>query len=80
MKRKIGTQLDPDVFNDLKVAAAREGMSLGDLIQTAVVTFLQQQKGGTGRRNGLTRLLANPPLQINDQQFREVLDLDYFEQ
>jgi hypothetical protein len=74
MKVKIGTQLEEEVFQDLKMAAAREKKPISELIQVAVVTYLHQQKGPPGRKNGLARFLEKPPLTISDEDLREILE------
>lgn len=79
MKVKIGTQLDQEVLHDLKMAAAREKTPIGELIQTALVSYLLQQKKPSGRRNVLTRLLAKPPIHVSDDHFREVMALDPYD-
>ena len=77
MKIKIGTQLEEEIFRDLKVAAARENKPISELIQVAVVTYLRRQNQPTDVKNGLRRFLERPPLQISDEQFQETLDADY---
>ena len=79
MKVKIGTQLEEDVFLELKVAAAREKKPISELIQVAVVTYLHQQKGPPGRKNGLARFLEKPALGISDENLREIMEPDYHE-
>jgi len=76
MKVKIGTQLEDDVFQDLKVAAARDKKPISELLQVAVVSYLHQRNGPPGRKNGLTRFLEKPPLGISDGDLREILEPD----
>jgi hypothetical protein len=80
MKIKLGTQLEEEVFRDLKVAASREKRAMGEMIQEAVVNYLERQTHLGGRKSGLTRLLASPELKITDRQFHESMEADFFEQ
>ena len=80
MKIKIGTQLEEEVFRDLKVVAARENKPISELIQVAVVTYLHRQNQPSAEKSGLRRFLERPPLQISDEQFQETLDADYYDQ
>ncbi len=80
MKVKIGTQLEEEVFQDLKVAAARERKPIGELIQVAVVTYLHQQNQPSAVKSGLRRFLEQPPLNISDEAFQEILEADYYDQ
>ena len=44
MKRKIGTQLEDEVYQDLKMAAAQERRPISEVIQVAVTDYLNQKK------------------------------------
>ena len=79
MKIKIGTQIEEQVYQNLKVAAAREKRPVSEIIQEAVSTYLQQARS-RGKKSGLARLLESPPMKISDDQFREVMEADYWDQ
>jgi hypothetical protein len=80
MKIKIGTQLEEKIYLDLKVAAARERRAIGELIQDAIATYIQQQSQPRGKKSGLARLLESPHMQISDQQFLETMEADFWDQ
>jgi len=80
MKIKIGTQLEEEVYQDLKVAAAREKRAISEVIQSAVADYLQRQSAPRGQKSGLARLLESPPMNISDEQFRETMETDYWDQ
>ena len=80
MKIKIGTQLEEEVFQDLKIAAARERKPIGELIQVALVTYLHQQNQPPPVKSGLRRFLEQPPMNVSDEAFQEILDADYYDQ
>jgi len=74
-KIKVGTQIEENIFQQLKLAAARERRPVGEIIQDAVTVYLRRQ-----RKSGLARLLEREPIKISDEQFRESMEADYFDQ
>jgi hypothetical protein len=80
MKRKIGTQLEEEVYRDLKLAAARERRPISDVIQLAITDYLKQKKRGDGRRSGLKRFLDSPAFKLTEEQFRETMEADFYDQ
>jgi len=46
MKKKLGTTLDEDVINELKVLAAKEDKKLSWLIEEALRQYLKGKEGG----------------------------------
>lgn len=80
MKIKVGTQLEDEVFHQLKRQAAEERLPIGEVIQTAVMAYLQQSKKRTLAKSGLQRLLQRKPFKVTPEQFRESMETDYFEQ
>ncbi|HSE84177.1 MAG TPA: DUF6364 family protein [Thermodesulfobacteriota bacterium] len=45
MKQKVGTVLDEKVITALKVIAAKEKRKLSDLIEEALIQYLQRKRG-----------------------------------
>jgi hypothetical protein len=80
MKRKIGTQLEDEVYRELKMAAAQERRAIGELIQAAVSDYLNKKKRKSGHRSGLKRFLDSPAFKLTDEQFRETMEADFFDQ
>jgi hypothetical protein len=80
MKIKIGTQLEEDVYHDLKVAAAREKRAIGEVIQGAISAYLQEQARPQGGKSRLSRLLEADPLRLTSEQLRETMEVDFFDQ
>jgi hypothetical protein len=80
MKVKIGTQLEDQVYQDLKIAAAQERRPISEVIQVAVTDYLNQKKRKSGHRSGLKRLLASPAFKLTDEQFRETMEADFYDQ
>ena len=80
MKIKIGTQLDDEVYKELKMTAAKEHRAVGELIQTAISDYLTAKKRTAGGRFGLKRFLASPSFKLTEQQFRETMESDFYDQ
>lgn len=78
MKIKIGTQLDESVYEELKVASARTRLPIGEIVQQALIRYLQQDRPGHGRKSGLARLLEREPIRLNDGQLRASMDEDVY--
>jgi hypothetical protein len=72
--------LEDEVYRELKVVAARDKRPISDIIQHALTDFFQRGKGSRQRKTGLARLLEREPLKVTDAQFREIMELDYFDQ
>jgi Ribbon-helix-helix protein, copG family len=80
MKVKFGTQLEDSVYEQLKVTAAKEKRSIGEIVQQALADYLQRARPGRGRKTGLSRLLARDPLKISESQFHTSMEEDFYEQ
>ncbi len=50
MKQKVGTALDEKVITALKVIAAKEKRRLSDVIEEALIQYLQRKRGKTVER------------------------------
>ena len=68
------------VYRDLKMAAAQERRPISEVIQVAVTDYLNQKKRKAGHRSGLKRFLASPALRLTDEQFRETMEADFYDQ
>ena len=75
-KIKVGTQIEQDIYQQLKLAATRERRPVGEVIQDAVTVYLRRQ-----RKSGLARLLEREPVfKASDEQFQEIMAADFFDQ
>jgi len=80
MKVKVGTQLEDEVYRELKVVAAREKRPISDIIQHALTDFLQRARARANENPAWPGSWNAKPLKVTDEQFREALELDYFDQ
>ena len=80
MKRKIGTVVDDDLYRDVKLLAAQERRRISDVVQLALHDYVQSRKRKGPLKSGLARFLEAPPFKLTDEQFRESMELDFFDQ
>ena len=80
MKIKVGTQLEQETYQDLKIAAARQRRPIGEVIQEAIEDYLHQHTAPPNRPFGLARLLEPDPLRLSSKQIRDSLREDFFDQ
>jgi len=79
MKRKIGTVLDDDMFVELKTRAAKEKRSISDLFHDALARFLREDPEQSDRRQAMD-LVINPPLRVDRETMRQMMEEDFYEQ
>ena len=79
MKVKIGTQIEEELFQTLKVHAAKERRAMADVIQAALERYLKDNPKHLAQSDSLLRILDNPA-RVSDQQFAEIMVADYYEQ
>jgi len=80
MKRKIGTVVDDALYREVKMLAAQERRRIADVVQCALSDYVKRSKRVRHGRAGLARLLERDPLKVTDEQFREVMEADFFDQ
>jgi hypothetical protein len=80
MKRKIGTQLEEEVYDELKRRAVEERQPIGEVIQSAVMDYLQRPKRRTLPKSGLQRFLQREPFKLTPEQFKESMEADFYDQ
>ena len=80
MKIKVGTQIEADVYQELKLVAARERRPINEIIQDAVAGYIRKAHSHQQRTSGLSRLLEREPIKVSDAQYREIMQLDYYDQ
>ena len=80
MKRKIGTQLEEEVYDELKRRAVEERQPIGEVIQTAVMDYLPRPKRRTLPKSGLQRFLQREPFKLTPEQFKESMEADFYDQ
>lgn len=79
MKRKIGTQLEEEVYHELKRRAAEERLLISEVIQAAVMDYLHRPKRSSPKA-GLRRFLDREPFKLTPEQLRETMEADFYDQ
>ena len=79
MKRKIGTVLDDEMFTELKTKAASEHRPLSELFHDALARFLHSDPRLSDRQRAMDRVI-NPPMQIDRETLRQVMEEDFYDQ
>lgn len=80
MKVKVGTQLEEEVYQQIKMKAAEERKPVGELLQDAILDYLQHKRRRASPRTGLQRFLERDPFNLTAEQFRETMEVDFYDQ
>jgi len=80
MKRKIGTIVDDGLYHQVRLLAAQERRRIAEVVQLALQDYVQSRKRRNPLKSGLARFLEAPPLSLTNEQFRESMELDFFDQ
>lgn len=80
MKRKIGTQVDEELFDAVKILAARERRPIGEIVESALSDYVERSKEKSPVKSGLRRFLEAPDFSLTDEQFRETMEADFYNQ
>ena len=80
MKRKIGTIVDDNLYQDVKLLATQERRRIADVVHIALTDYVQRSKRKSPLKSGLTRFLEAPDFNLTREQFRESMELDPFDQ
>ena len=78
-KIKVGTVLDTVTYCNLKQLAAKQNRRISDLLHVAITRYLQEPPEEADRRRNTLRLVQGG-IQPSGPLFRQVMELDYYEQ
>jgi len=78
-RTKVGTVLDTESYQRLKLAAAKQGRKVSDLLGQAIAHYLRESPEDLDRQRNTLRLLENR-VRLPRGQFNEILELDYYDQ
>ena len=74
MKQKIKIAIEEKIIRLAKLRAVKEGRSLSDLIQDALVQYLRKETATPEERKMAYGLFCERPMQIPPEQLRYVFD------
>ena len=76
MKKKTCTLIEKEVIRHAKRRAAGEGRPLSDVVQDALVSYLNCKGPDPKKREAAYQLLGGRPMRISKAQLREILKED----
>jgi hypothetical protein len=76
MKQKISIVIDAEIVRLARKRAAEEQRTLNDLIQNAVVKYLQKDAATSRRRKIAYQLFCEQPIKIPLRQLRYIIKED----
>jgi len=81
MKRKVGTLLEENVFRLAKRRALEEARSLSELIQEALIAYLNKKiTDDPKKREEAYRMFCEQPMPLSPEQFDLIQKEDTWEQ
>ena len=78
-RTKVGTVLDTESYRRLKIAAAKQGRKMSDLLGEAINQYLKESPQDLDRRRNTLRLLENRA-RLPREEFEKILEFDYYDQ
>ena len=78
-RTQVGTVLDTESYQRLKLEAAKQGRKVSDLLGQAIALLLRETPEDSDRRRNTLRLLDSR-VRLPREQFNEILELDYYDQ
>ena len=76
MKQKVATLIEEDIMKKAKRRAIEEGRSLSDLIQDAILQYLDKAAATRRGRKIAYHLFCERPMKISPEELRHVLEED----
>ncbi|GMU87144.1 MAG: hypothetical protein AMXMBFR48_23850 [Ignavibacteriales bacterium] len=79
-KLKVGTVLDEQIYQQLKERAVKEGRTISDVIQEAIVAYNAKPVIDLEARKRAVESFLSNPIKISRKELEEILDMDYYDQ
>jgi hypothetical protein len=79
-KVKVGTQLSQFTLQRARMLAAQENTPLSEVIEKALRMYLTTRLDRPTDEPGLERFLNSPPHRLSWEEFKEIMELDYYDQ
>ena len=79
-KKKVGTILDKDVVKRIKERSAKEGRTISDIIQDALIKYNETDITNSEIRKAATARFCSNPFNIKTSDLNELINEDYYEQ
>ncbi len=79
-KEKIGTILDKNIVRKIKDRSHKEGRSISEIIQDAILKYEDLEPAKLELRKSAVNRFCSKPFNLNQSDIEELLIEDYYEQ
>lgn len=80
MKTKIGTILDEEIVQTLKERSTKEKRSISEIIQDALVNYFRGGKRKRELRVQAVERFCSNPFKLSPEDWKEIMELDVYDQ
>jgi len=77
-KKKVGTVLDKEIVKKIKERSAKEGKTISDIIQDAIIRDNEADITKSEIRKAAVARFCSKPFNIKTSELNELLDEDYY--
>lgn len=78
-KEKVGTVLDREILRKVKERSAREGRTISDIIQDALLKYNDTDSTNSELRKSAVARFCSKPFNLNTKEMNELLNEDIYE-
>jgi metal-responsive CopG/Arc/MetJ family transcriptional regulator len=78
-KEKVGTVIDRDLLRKIKERSAREGRTISDIIQEALIKYNDTDTTKSELRKAAVMRFCSKPFNLNTKEINELLNEDIYE-
>lgn len=79
-KEKVGTILDKNIVKKIKERSHKEGRSISEIIQDAIIKYEDLEPGKLELRKAAVTRFCSKPFNLNQNDLDDLLIEDYYEQ
>jgi len=79
-KEKVGTILDRNIVKKIKDRSHKEGRSISEIIQDAILKYEEIEPAKLELRKAAVTRFCSKPFNLNQNEIEELLTEDYYEQ
>lgn len=78
-KEKVGTILDKDLLQKVKERSVKEGRTISDIIQDALIKYNEASSTNSELRRAAVSRFCSKPFNLHISELNELLNEDIFE-